>query len=91
MNAPSVLSRRGYEQMTSVEKIRKLREIQLRENLARIITVKNENFLCKPIQFAEDEDDWAYDVKVLNDPAFEYMVIEGCCIKSIEEVPQYLA
>lgn len=53
--------------------------------------VKNENFLCKPIQFAEDEDDWAYDVKVLNDPAFEYMVIEGCCIKSIEEVPQYLA
>jgi hypothetical protein len=91
MNAPSVLSRRGYEQMTSVEKIRKLREIQLRENLARIITVKNENFLCKTIQFAEDEDDWAYDVEVLNDPAFEYMVIEGCCIKSIEEVPQYLA
>ncbi|AEC00922.1 hypothetical protein [Selenomonas sputigena] len=77
--------------MTSVEKIRKLREIQLRENLARIITVKNENFLCKTIQFAEDEDDWAYDVEVLNDPAFEYMVIEGCCIKSIEEVPQYLA
>ena len=77
--------------MTSVEKIRKLREIQLREYLARIITVKNENFLCKTIQFAEDEDDWAYDVEVLNDPAFEYMVIEGCCIKSIEEVPQYLA
>ena len=74
--------------MTSVEKIRKLREIQLRENLARIITVKNENFLCKPIQFAEDEDDWAYDVKVLDDPAFEYVVLEGCYIKSIEEVPQ---
>ena len=77
--------------MTSVEKIRKLREIQLRENLARIITVKNENFLCKPIQFAEDEADWTYDVKVLDDPAFEYVVLEGCYIKSIEEVPQYLA
>ena len=73
--------------MTSVEKIRKLREIQLRENLARIIMVKNENFLCKPIQLAEDEDDWAYDVKVLNDPAFEYVVLEGNFIKSITEVP----
>lgn len=77
--------------MTSVEKIRKSREIQLRGNLARIITVENEDWLCKPIRFAEDEEDWAYDVKVLNDPAFEYMVFEGCCIKSIEEVPQYLA
>lgn len=77
--------------MTSLEKIRKLREIQQRKNLVRIITVKNENFLCKPIRFAEDEEDWAYDVKVLNDPAFEYMVIEGCCIKSIEEVPQQSA
>ena len=77
--------------MTSVEKIRKLREIQLRENLARIITVKNENVLCKPIQFAEDEADWAYDVKVLDDPAFEYVVLEGCYIKSIEEVPQQSA
>ena len=65
-----------------------MKEIQLRENLARIITVKNENFLCKPIQFAEDEADWAYDVKVLDDPAFEYVVLEGCYIKSIEEVPQ---
>ena len=77
--------------MTSLEKIRKLKEIQLRENLARIITVKNENFLCKPIQFAEDEADWAYDVKVLDDPAFEYVVLEGCYIKSIEEVPQQSA
>lgn len=77
--------------MTSLEKIRKLREIQQRKNLVRIITVKNENFLCKPIRFAEDEEDWAYDVKVLDDPEFEYMVIEGCCIKSIEEVPQQSA
>ena len=77
--------------MASLEKIRKLKEIQLRENLARIITVKNENFLCKPIQFAEDEADWAYDVKVLDDPAFEYVVLEGCYIKSIEEVPQQSA
>lgn len=77
--------------MTSLEKIRKLKEIQLREDLARIITVKNENFLCKPIQFAEDEADWAYDVKVLDDPAFEYVVLEGCYIKSIEEVPQQSA
>ena len=77
--------------MTSLEKIRKLREIQQRKNLARIITVENEDWLCKPIRFAEDEEDWAYDVKVLNDPAFEYVVLEGCFIKSIEEVPQQSA
>lgn len=78
---------KGCEQMTSLEKIRKLRDIQHRKNLARIITVEDESLLCKPIRFAEDEEDWAYDVKVLNDPAFEYVVLEGNFIKSIKEVP----
>jgi len=77
--------------MTSLEKIRKLREIQYRKNLARIITIEDESLLCKPIRFTEDEEDWAYDVKVLNDPACEYVVLEGCYIKSIEEVPHQSA
>ena len=73
--------------MTSLEKINMLIEIQDRGHLARIITIEDESLLCKPIRFAEDEDDWAYDVKVLNDPAFEYVVLEGNFIKSITEVP----
>jgi len=73
--------------MTSLEKINMLIEIEERGNLARIITIEDESLLCKPIRFAEDEDDWAYDVKVLNDPAFEYVVLEGNFIKSITEVP----
>ena len=74
-----------------MEKIRTWREIQYRKNLARIITMEDESLLCKPIRFAEDEEDWAYDVKVLNDPACEYVVLEGCYIKSIEEVPHQSA
>jgi hypothetical protein len=77
--------------MTSLEKINLLIEIEERGNLARIITIEDENLLCKPICFAEDEEDWAYDVKVLNDPACEYVVLEGCYIKSIEEVPHQSA
>ena len=73
--------------MTSLEKINMLIEIQDRGHLARIITIEDESLLCKPICFAEDEADWAYDVKVLNDSAFEYVILEGNFIRSIKEVP----
>mgnify|MGYP000912186993 CR=1 FL=1 len=73
--------------MTSLEKINLLIEIEERGNLARIITIEDENLLCKPICFAEDEADWAYDVKVLNDPTRDHVILEGNFIESIEEVP----
>lgn len=75
----------------SLKKIKHLMEIQSRGNLVQVETVRGEVWLCEPLYFAQDEDDWAYDVKVLNDPAFEYVVLEGCYIKSIEEVPQQSA
>ena len=76
---------------SSWKKMEQLCDISRRGNLARIESVRGEVWLCSPINLAEDEEDWAYDVKVLNDPTFEYLILEGCYIKSIEEVPHQSA
>lgn len=73
--------------MTSLEKINILIEIQERGNLVRITTAHGKIWLCKLLGFAEDEADWAYDVKVLNDPTRDHVILEGNFIKSIKEVP----
>ena len=47
--------------MTSADKFDILPDLDRRKKKAKITTVRGKTYYCKPLHFAEDEDDWAYD------------------------------
>ena len=71
--------------MTSSEKMDILLDLDRRKSKARITTVRDEIYYCKPLHFAEDEDDWAYDFFSPDHPT-HFFVIECSFIKRIEEI-----
>ena len=64
--------------------------IENRKHLVRITTSDGETFIYRPIRFAEDEDDYAYDfVKYSDDGLLEELgqvVLEADFMEKIEEL-----
>ena len=73
--------------MTSLEKFNQLVEIDQKKGKAKITTVRGEVYYCKPLGFAEDEDDWAYDFFTPDYPT-KYFVLDCNFINTIEEVDE---
>ena len=71
--------------MTSSQKMDLLLDIYSRGNNVKIITVNGEEFYCKLRCPAEDEDDWAFHVIVL-DSSRRHLTLECNYVKSIEEI-----
>ena len=71
--------------MSSSEKMDLLLNIYAKSNIAKITTVKGEEFYCRLRCPAEDEEDWAFHVIVL-DSSHRHLTLECNYIKSIEEM-----
>ena len=71
--------------MTSSEKFDILLDMDRRKAKAKITTVRGETYYCKPLHFAEDEDDWAYDFFTPDYPT-HYFILECNYIERIEEI-----
>ena len=73
--------------MTSSEKMDLLLDLDRKgKKFVKITTIKGEEICCKLLDFAEDEEDWAYDVMTLLDFPPRFLTIECNYIKSIEEL-----
>ena len=73
--------------MTSSEKMDILIDLNKRKGKAIITTVHGETYYCKPLHFAEDENDWAYDFFTPDYPT-KYFILECNFIKQIEEISE---
>lgn len=73
--------------MTSSEKIDVLLDLDSRNAKAKITTVRGDTYYCKPLHFAEDEDDWAYSFYTPDYPT-KYFILECNFIERIEEISE---
>lgn len=73
--------------MTSLEKIDVLLDLDKRKKKAKITTANGETYYCKPLHFAEDEKDWAYDFFTPDYPT-KHFILECNFIDKIEEISE---
>ena len=71
--------------MTSSEKFDILVRLDKRRGKAKITTIRGEVYYCKPLHFAEDEDDWAYSFFTPDYPS-KHFILECDFIAKIEEI-----
>lgn len=73
--------------MTSSEKFDQIVDLDRRGAKAKITTVRGEVYCCKPLHFAEDEDDWAYNFMTPDYPTHCF-ILECNFIEQIEEISE---
>lgn len=73
--------------MNSLEKFNRLIEFEIAGRKAKITTVRDEVYYCKPLHVAEDEEDWAYSFFTPDYPT-HYFILECNFIKRIEEITE---
>ena len=71
--------------MNSLEKFNVIVSLDKRKAKAKIKTIKGEIYYCKPLHFAEDENDWAYSF-FSPDYSTKYFILECNFIEQIEEI-----
>ena len=71
--------------MTSSEKFDLLLDLDKRKCKVKITTVRGDIYRCKLNNFAEDEDDWAYQF-ISPDFPTKYFIMECNFIERIEEI-----
>ncbi len=71
--------------MTSLEKFDVLMALDKKRSKVKITTINGEEYICKLCCFAEDEEDWAYDMITIDTPK-KYLTLECNYIKTIEEL-----
>ena len=69
--------------MTSSEKMDILMRYDDNHTKLKITTLDGKSYQCMLEYFAEDEEDWAYDIKTLDDPP-RYFTIECGFISSVK-------
>ena len=62
-----------------------LMEYDSKKTKLKIKTKDGKVYKCKLLCFAEDEEDWAYDIKTLENPP-RFYVLECNFIETIEEI-----
>lgn len=72
--------------MDSLSKFKLLSELEKINATVKIISVRGEEFTCKLLGFAEDEEDWAYDIITTEKPP-RYFTIECNYIAEIHVMP----
>ena len=73
--------------MTSIEKFNVIVDIGIRNAKVKISTIDGGVYYCKPLHFAEDEDDWAYSFFTPDYPT-HYFILECNFITEIEEISE---
>lgn len=71
--------------MTSLEKLKMVMDLDERGGKAKITTVRGETYYCKPLHFAEDEEDFAYCFFTPDFPS-QHFILECDFISAIEEI-----
>ena len=71
--------------MSSLDKMKKLLQIQKSGHLAKITTRDDEVFVCRLHNPAEDEEDWAYDV-ITVETVPQHYTLECDFMTDIEEL-----
>ena len=75
----------GVIEMTSLEKMKYLIELEKRGSAVKVVTIKGDEHICILNGIAEDEEDWAYHFITVNNPTNRF-ILECDYIKSIEEL-----
>lgn len=73
--------------MTSSEKMDILLDMDRRKVKAIITTISGETYYCKPLHFAEDGDEWAYEFFSPDAPT-KYFAMPCDFIERIEELSE---